>query len=116
MEGTLLGLYRFTRYKPKRDDAKAIERLTIIERDRRQAKAMTEAVRRGRILAEAANAARDLVNEPGNTLTPTGWRGGPAFSPGRRASAARCSARLRSGGLGPAASWGWPGGARSLLG
>ena len=71
VEGTLLGLYRFTRYRTTNDAGKAIERVTIVERDRQHLKAMTEAVRRGRILAEATNAARDLVNEPGNTLTPT---------------------------------------------
>lgn len=71
-EGAILGLYRFTRYKRENDDAKKeIETLTIIEQDRQKLRAVTEAVRRGRIVAEATNAARDLVNEPGNTLTPT---------------------------------------------
>ena len=116
VEGTLLGLYRFTRYKPKHDDAKAIERLTIVERDRQWAKAVTEAVRRGRILAEAANAARDLVNEPGNTLTPTELA--------RRARLLARGARVRCEVLGPAALrrlgagglLGVARGARSLLG
>jgi leucyl aminopeptidase len=70
-EGTLLGLYRFLRYKTNHEASKTIERLTLVERDRQRIKALTEGVRRGRILAEATNAARDLVNEPGNTLTPT---------------------------------------------
>jgi leucyl aminopeptidase len=71
-EGALLGLYRFTRYKHGDEDSrKRIDSLTILERDREKVRAMAEAVRRGRILAEATNAARDLVNEPGNTLTPT---------------------------------------------
>jgi leucyl aminopeptidase len=71
-EGALLGLYRFTRYKRDNDDAKKeIEVLTIVERDRQKLRAIAEAVRRGRIVAEATNAARDLVNEPANTLTPT---------------------------------------------
>ncbi len=55
VEGTLLGLYRFTRYKATNDAGKAIERVTIVERDRHRLKAMTEAVRRGRILAEATD-------------------------------------------------------------
>jgi leucyl aminopeptidase len=92
-EGTLLGLYRFTRYKTGNDNAKAIERVTIVERDRQRLKALTEAVRRGRILAEAANAARDLVNEPGNTLTPTELA--------RRARAMARAARVRCEVLGP---------------
>jgi leucyl aminopeptidase len=70
VEGALLGLYRFARYKPNAEDAKEMESLAIVERDRGKLRAMVEAVRRGKIVAEATNAARDLVNEPGNTLTP----------------------------------------------
>ena len=69
-EGAVLGLYRFRRYKREPEDAKEIEVLTVVERDREKGRAMAEAVRRGRVVAEATNAARDLVNEPGNTLTP----------------------------------------------
>ena len=93
VEGTLLGLYRFTRYKTTNDAGKAIERVTIVERDRQHLTAMTEAIRRGRILAEATNAARDLVNEPGNTLTPTELA--------RRARAMARAARVRCEVLGP---------------
>lgn len=72
-EGALLGLYRFKRYKPHADDngRREIASLTLVESDRANLRAAVEAVRRGRIVAEAANAARDLVNEPGNALTPT---------------------------------------------
>lgn len=70
-EGALLGLYRFARYKKEAEDAKQIAVLTIVERDREKLRPMVEAVRRGRIVAEATNTARDLVNEPGNALTPT---------------------------------------------
>ena len=86
-EGTLLGLYRFTRYKANNDHAKMIERVTIVERDAKRLDAMKEAVRLGRILAEAATAARDLVNEPGNALTPTELA--------RRAQAMARAARVR---------------------
>ncbi|HWU41515.1 MAG TPA: leucyl aminopeptidase, partial [Candidatus Acidoferrum sp.] len=70
-----------------------IERLTIIEPDRKRLRALTEAVRRGRIIADAANLARDLVNEPGNALTPTEL--------GRRAIAAARQSRMRGQVLGP---------------
>jgi leucyl aminopeptidase len=93
VEGALLGLYRFTQYKTNNDHAKAIERVTIVERDPKRLPAMKEAVRRGRILAEAANAARDLVNEPGNTLTPAELA--------RRARAMARAARVRCEVLGP---------------
>jgi len=95
VEGTLLGLYRFTRYKTNDDHAKAIERLTIVERDARRLDAVKEAVRRGHISAEAACAARDLVNEPGNTLTPTELA--------RRARAMARAAGVRCEVLGPPA-------------
>lgn len=93
-EGALLGLYRFLRYQ--RDDengTKEIETLTIVERDRQKLRAMIEAVRRGRIVAEATNLARDLVNEPGNTLTPTELA--------RRARAFTRQAGIRCRVLGP---------------
>ena len=95
VEGTLLGLYRFTRYKTNDDHAKVVERLTVVERDARRLGAVREAVWRGRILAEAAIAARDLVNEPGNTLTPTELA--------RRARAMARAARVRCEVLGPPA-------------
>jgi leucyl aminopeptidase len=94
VEGALLGLYRFGRYKPANDDAREIAALSLLERDRAKLRALTEAVRRGRILAEATNAARDLVNEPGNTLTPTEL--------GRRAAAMARRAGVRCRVLGPA--------------
>jgi leucyl aminopeptidase len=79
-EGALLGLYRFDKYKAGKqngEDADAeeqpersqIESITIIGRGREPA--LRAAVERGRILAEAANFARDLGNEPPNVLTPT---------------------------------------------
>ena len=72
-EGTLLGLYRFLRYKKNGDnaDGRDLSELTILERAPAKARAIQRGVDRGRILAEAANFARDLVNEPGNVLTPT---------------------------------------------
>jgi leucyl aminopeptidase len=68
-EGTLLGLYTFRRYITKKDDNSGeIKELTITGRPRA---ALTGAIERGRVLAEAANWARDMVNEPGNNMTPT---------------------------------------------
>ena len=94
IEGAFLGLYRFARYRRENDDAKReMESLTIIEQDRQNLRAVTEAARRGRIIAEATNAARDLVNEPGNMLTPTEL--------GRRAKAVARQSGLRCQVLGP---------------
>ncbi|HEX8733126.1 MAG TPA: leucyl aminopeptidase [Ktedonobacterales bacterium] len=70
-EGALLGLYEFNQYKTPHEKTprKVIETLTILGRGREPA--LRSAVQRGRILAESANFARDLGNEPPNTLTPT---------------------------------------------
>ncbi len=72
-EGALLGLYRFTRYKKGGDEAdrREVEDLTILTRDAARLPVIRAAVERGRVFSEAANFARDLVNEPGNVLTPT---------------------------------------------
>ncbi|MBI2883322.1 MAG: leucyl aminopeptidase [Candidatus Methylomirabilis oxyfera] len=71
-EGALLGLYRFDKYKkPDENGEKVVQKLTLLERDNAKVATMKEGVRRGRILAEAVSFARDLVNEPANTLTPS---------------------------------------------
>ncbi|MFQ5801262.1 MAG: leucyl aminopeptidase [Candidatus Methylomirabilales bacterium] len=68
-EGALLGLYTFDRYK-KEEDHKAIEEVSLLLRDQMQRFEVRDACARGQIIAEAVNLARDLVNEPSNSLTP----------------------------------------------
>jgi leucyl aminopeptidase len=73
-EGALLGGYRFTRRKgagTKEENAEGPKRLIIVEHDAAKVPEMQAAVERGRILAEAANFARDLANEPSNHATPS---------------------------------------------
>lgn len=69
-EGATLGLYRFDRHKRADDDAAQVEAIAIVEHDRARAEPMSAAAARGQIVAEAANFARDLQNEPANLLTP----------------------------------------------
>ena len=73
VEGTILADYRFERYKSAAaqedsgdDKPKHLERLIISAAEER-----ADAVEHARLAAEAANAARDLQNRPGNDLTPT---------------------------------------------
>jgi leucyl aminopeptidase len=69
VEGTLLKLYKFDRFKSKKDDTDesgGIESLEISSADAEVA----EAVDRARIGAEAQNRVRDLQNLPGNVATP----------------------------------------------
>ncbi|MBI4789418.1 MAG: leucyl aminopeptidase [Chloroflexi bacterium] len=70
-EGVVLGLWRFRKYHTTPDEVGAIDEVVILERDTAKSKTLAAAVERGRIIAEATNLARDLANEPGNTLTPT---------------------------------------------
>jgi leucyl aminopeptidase len=68
-EGAILGLYTFRRYLTKpENDLGEIKELTIIGKDKKQ---VEKTIAKGKIIAEAANYARDMVNEPGNYMTPT---------------------------------------------
>jgi leucyl aminopeptidase len=69
-EGALLGLYAFNRHKSKRSEESELDDLSLVAamEDIQAARGGAE---RGRILAEAANLARDLENEPSNYMTPT---------------------------------------------
>ncbi|MGE5589654.1 MAG: leucyl aminopeptidase [Bacillota bacterium] len=71
VEGTLLGLYTFTTYQKKGEEAREVHEFTLAEIDAGKAREMAEAARVGRIFAEGANLARDLGNEPANVLTPS---------------------------------------------
>jgi leucyl aminopeptidase len=68
VEGTVLAAYSFRAYKSTRDDedGDGLQELTISAHDE-----VGAPVERGRVVAEAVNAARDLQNTPGNDMTPT---------------------------------------------
>lgn len=68
VEGAILGDYEPDRHKTgSKDGDKHIERLNLAA----GGSGLAEAAERGRIIAEAQNFARDLVNEPANLMTPT---------------------------------------------
>jgi leucyl aminopeptidase len=69
VEGALLAEYDADRYKTEREGHPGIERLDLAlpSPPGEEAEAARE---RGRILAEAQNFTRDLVNEPSNQMTP----------------------------------------------
>jgi leucyl aminopeptidase len=69
MEGALLGLYSFTKYKkPEYED---IAEMLIVVRERDKVSLLEQAIDKGRVVAEATNVARDMVNEPANYMTPS---------------------------------------------
>ena len=69
-EGTLLGLYEWTEHKSKKENNAQIESFTIVEFDKEKAPAIETGARIGEVVARAVNLARDLINQPGNVLTP----------------------------------------------
>ena len=72
IEGCLLGLYRFTPYRTEgRDELKTIDHMTMIAPSPAIEKQAAQGAELGKVIAEATNFSRDLVNHPGNTVTPT---------------------------------------------
>ena len=67
-EGSLLGLYSFQKYK--KAEYADIEELLIAGGKTGKLASLEQSVRKGRIIAEAASLARDMVNEPSNHMTP----------------------------------------------
>jgi leucyl aminopeptidase len=68
-EGALLGLYSFVKYKkPEYED---IEEIQIVVREEEKVPILELAIGKGKLMAEATNLARDMVNEPANYMTPS---------------------------------------------
>lgn len=66
-EGALLGTYTFTKYRKEKGHDVNVE---LLAANRAEASAVEAGRRRGQVVADAVNYARDLVNEPPNVLTP----------------------------------------------
>ena len=74
VEGFELGAYRYTTWKTGDADKKAakFDRLFLaLPGGRKKDKALDAAITLGRRVSKATNFARDLVNEPAGTMTPT---------------------------------------------
>lgn len=70
VEGVLLGNFEPGRYQTEDKDEKKITALQLAGFSAGEEKTLQAAIRRGQIIGEAQNFARELVNEPGNRLTP----------------------------------------------
>ena len=70
-EGALLGTYAFRQHITKEAEYGEIKQLTIVDADESRVPILEQGCNKGRILAEATNLARDMVNEPANYMTPT---------------------------------------------
>ncbi len=62
-EGATLGSYTFDKYKKREEEKTEVHKLLIAQGDR-------DSIKKGYILGECQNYARDLVNEPGNVINP----------------------------------------------
>jgi len=69
VEGTLLGLYRYTEHKTD-NDRKKVESMTLVNLDKPRAGVIRDAVHRASVVATMTNFARDLINAPSNEKTP----------------------------------------------
>ncbi len=70
-EGSILGLYTFRRHITKEPEAGEVEELLIVERDESKLSQLEKGCATGRVMAEATNFARDMINEPANFMTPS---------------------------------------------
>ena len=71
-EGSMLGLYRFLKYKTNNEsgDRKELKTATLLADSSASVAAMRKGVKAGRIIAESAVMARDMVSHPGADMTP----------------------------------------------
>jgi leucyl aminopeptidase len=72
VEGIILGLYRFTRFKTiDRDETGELATVTIVEEQESTAEIIRTAANTAGIIADAVLFARDIVSAPANEMTPS---------------------------------------------
>ncbi len=71
VEGAILADYDTDRYRTERNSERRIDRLDLATGGAGPMEAARAAVERGRVIAEAQNFTRNLVNEPSNKMTPS---------------------------------------------
>ena len=70
-EGVLLGVYSFRRHITAEAEYGEIKQFLIVTSHQAERAILEQGYYKGRILAEATNLARDMVNEPANYMTPS---------------------------------------------
>jgi leucyl aminopeptidase len=70
-EGFILGAYQFRKHLTKKDEQRALAELTVLEKDESKLNLIKKGLSKGEIIANAVVLARDMVNEPGNYMTPS---------------------------------------------
>jgi len=84
-EGFLLGAYRAPVYRKKGDSEDPLKSVTLLVGKQKDLAPVRNGIRTGQAIANGVRLARDLINQPGNRLTP-----------GKLATSARKLARNRS--------------------
>ncbi len=70
-EGAMLGVYSFRKHITREAEPGEIKELNIVDADATKLTILEKGCYKGRVLAEATNLARDMVNEPANFMTPS---------------------------------------------
>jgi leucyl aminopeptidase len=71
VEGSLLGLYRFTQYKTAdKESSREIKRISIVAAGNKEVRRMKEAAGKAEVISTAVCYARDLISTPSNEMTP----------------------------------------------
>ncbi len=69
-EGAILGSWSFKKYVTGEKNGNGVKQLTVLVASEDEVSAMQEGIHKGEALAQAANLARDMINEPGNFMRP----------------------------------------------
>src|SRR4029077_10299443 len=69
-EGALTANFESDKYKTDKKDAKSVDSIALAGFSDHDRGAAEKGLARGRVVADAQNFARDLINEPSNVLTP----------------------------------------------
>lgn len=69
VEGFVLGLYRFSRFKTEKQGEGTVPEKVLFLVDRVDGR-VVDSLRKGQVVGEEVNYVRDLVNTPGNVMTP----------------------------------------------
>jgi leucyl aminopeptidase len=70
VEGALLGLFEPDRYHTNEKNEGGLEEMILVTSEA-EAGELRQGIERGRTIAEATNFAREIINEPGNVMTPS---------------------------------------------
>ncbi len=73
VEGALLGVYKFDRYKTEQEEEekRKLKRMTVVVKDQKDVDTAKKAVQWSQTVASATNLVRDLVASPSRDKTPT---------------------------------------------